>query len=91
MPGRKEPDYRIEGKIFDAYSPTTARAFNIWTRVMQDKVEEGQADRIIININDPGAGANLDDLRRQFQEHPIPGLKEVKVIDHGGAIVDIYP
>jgi hypothetical protein len=91
VPGRKEPDYRIEGKIFDAYAPTTARAFNIWTRVMEDKVDEGQADRIIINIDARDAQATVDDLRRQFQGHPIPGLKEVKVIDHGGAIVDIYP
>jgi hypothetical protein len=62
-----------------------------WGRVEEDKVSANQTDRVVINIDAPDAAASLADLRRQFQEHPIPGLKEAKVIDHGGAIVDIYP
>lgn len=90
-PGRKNPDYEIEGKVFDCVSPTTPRARNVWSRIKEEKVDSGQADRIIINIDSPDAQVTVDDLRRQFQEYPMPGLKEVKVIGPGGAVIDIYP
>ncbi len=89
--GRKSADYVVEGKKFDCYAPTTGRVFNIWTYVLDKKVKEGQTDRVIINIDAPDAHASVDDLRRQFQDNPMPGLAEAKVIAPGGAIVDIYP
>lgn len=88
---QKNPDYRIEGKIFDCASPRTGNAYSFWKRMKEDKVEAGQADRLIININGPETEMTLEALRTQFQGHPIPGLKEAKVIARGGAIIDIYP
>jgi hypothetical protein len=46
---------------------------------------------VIINIDAPDARVSVDDLRRQFQQNPMPGLKEAKVIGPGGAVIDIYP
>ncbi|OLF13965.1 hypothetical protein BLA60_01950 [Actinophytocola xinjiangensis] len=91
VPGTKKPDYRIEGKIFDCASPTSPDAYSIWSNIKKKKVERGQADRMIINIDDPAAEVSVEELRRQFQQHPIAGLKEVKVIGRGGAVIDIYP
>ena len=39
----------------------------------------------------PDAQVDVNALRKQFQDHPMPGLKEVKVIGAGGAVIDIYP
>jgi hypothetical protein len=91
LPNQKNPDYRIEGQIFDGYAPTTANVRNIWTYVKDAKVGSGQADRVVIILDDPAAQASPDAVRQQFQDYPIPGLQEVKVIAPGGAIIDIYP
>ena len=91
VPGRKRPDYSIEGRVFDAVSPTSPDAYSIWSNIRKGKIQRSQAQRIIINIDAPDAEVSVDALRAQFQQHPIPGLEEVKVIDHGGAIIDIYP
>lgn len=79
----------LEGKIFDCASPETADAYSIWSNIKNKKIGRGQPDRVIININAPDAKVSVDALRQQF--HPMPGLKEVKVIASGGAIIDIYP
>ncbi len=89
--GTKSADYVIEGKKFDCYAPSSGRAFNIWRNVERDKVKRGQTDRVIINIDAPDIHVSVGDLRRQFQDYPLPGLTEAKVIAPGGAIVDIYP
>jgi len=89
--GKPEADYLMEGKKFDCYAPTTGRAFNIWSYVRKEKVEKGQTDRVIISIDAPDVHASVDDIRRQFQDNPMPGLAEAKVIAPGGAIIDIYP
>jgi Contact-dependent growth inhibition CdiA C-terminal domain len=93
IPPRKDvptADYLVEGKRFDCYSPTSSNAYSIWSHVRQ-KVEAQQTDRIIVNIDTPDAEVDVDALRNQFQENPMPGLVEAKVIVAGGAIIDIYP
>ena len=50
----KNPDYKIEGEIFDCYSPkpnTSPR--NIGSDI-QGKVEAGQTDRVVLNLSDYG-------------------------------------
>jgi Contact-dependent growth inhibition CdiA C-terminal domain len=89
--GSKSVDYVIEGKKFDCYAPTTLRARNIWSQILDEKVRNGQTDRVIIDVDSPDIHASVNDLRRQFQENPMPGLTEAKVIAPGGAIIDIYP
>ena len=89
--GGKNVDYEIEGKRFDCAAPTSDNPHSIWKNLLTKKIQKGQTDRLIININDPEARVTVDQLRRQFQEHPMPGLREAKVIGPGGAIIDIYP
>jgi hypothetical protein len=75
-----DPDYLIEGRVFDHYAPSTERARTIWS-VAQDLVEEGQATRIILNLDD--SAVDLDALRRQFVDRPVSGLDEVIVLRDG--------
>jgi hypothetical protein len=84
--GRK-PDYRVEGKIFDNYAPTSDSPRNIWTEVAR-KVARGQANRIILNLNDSNVA--LATLTRQFADWPIAGLEQVLVI-HGRQVTQIWP
>lgn len=74
----KNPDYRIQGDIFDHLAPQTARAGRICARIA-GKVTSGQADRIIVDFSRtsaaPGEVAELLASTRV-----IPGLKEVVAV-----------
>lgn len=92
MPGRKNPDYSIEGKIFDCYSPKQGTSVRNIASNIAKKVENGQTDRIILNLDDwHGGGGNIDELIKQLNEWPVIGLKEVKVINHYHEVMNIYP
>ncbi|MCH5674224.1 putative T7SS-secreted protein [Streptomyces gilvus] len=84
----KNPDFRVEGKVFDNYAPTAKNPRSIWTAV-QKKVDAGQTDRVVLNLGD--SDADLGALRSQFQSWPMNGLKEVMVIDREGNVVHLYP
>jgi hypothetical protein len=87
VPGPKNPDYRIEGRIFDAHAPATARARNIWSTI-DDKVAEKQAFRHVIYLDD--SPVTMADLGRQFHDHPIGGLEEVLVM-RDGQLTRLFP
>jgi hypothetical protein len=81
------PDYLIEGRIFDCYSPDDGKPIRgIWSETA-DKVENAQTQRVVVNLE--GWSGDLAGLRRQFQEWPIEGLKEVKVITRDGDVVQM--
>ncbi|MGW3046308.1 CdiA C-terminal domain-containing protein, partial [Kitasatospora sp. NPDC001159] len=88
VPGDKNPDYRVEGEIMDCYAPTTDKPRAISHKI-QEKVDEGQADRIVLNMSD--TPVDMDAMRKQLNDWPINGLKEVKVIDKAGNILHLYP
>jgi len=88
VPGPKEPDYRIEGRLFDNYAPSTSRGRNIWELIRREKVAREQANRIILNLDD--SSVTLQDLKRQFDDWPMPGLKEVIVV-RGGRVIPFWP
>lgn len=73
------PDYLIEGRVFDCYSPTTPakKPRGIGTEVEQ-KVAEGQTQRAVVNLQDWRGDDSAPP--RQFLGWPIAGLKELKVI-----------
>lgn len=80
----KNPDFLIEGHVFDCYSPTSTRSTRgVWTEV-SNKVEEGQTERVVLNLHD--WGGNFASLQRQFNDWPIAGLKELVAITRSGAI-----
>lgn len=86
-PAGKEPDYRIQGEYWDCYAPTGNSTRTIHTEV-RDKVKEGQADRIILNLDE--CGASRADIRARLERSPIRGLREIKVIERG-QITQFYP
>ncbi|MEU5692460.1 hypothetical protein [Actinosynnema sp. NPDC020468] len=88
VPGDKNPDYKIEGEVFDNYAPSTGRVENI-ADVIEGKVSSGQADRIVLNTSD--SPVDLGALRQHLTDSPITGLKEVIVIDKAGNVVHFYP
>ncbi|MFJ3706824.1 putative T7SS-secreted protein [Streptomyces sp. NPDC090053] len=84
----KNPDFRIEGKVFDNYAPTAKNPRSIWSAV-QRKVDSGQTQRVVLNLGD--SSADLGALRSQFHDWPVGGLEEVTVIDGEGNIIHLYP
>ncbi|MCM4079992.1 CdiA C-terminal domain-containing protein [Paractinoplanes hotanensis] len=85
----KNPDYLLEGRVFDAYSPTNPdkSARGIWRQVQEGKIEAEQTQRVVINLED--WRGDLSALRTQFADWPMPGLKEAKVITSDGTVVQL--
>ncbi len=88
VPGAKNPDFRIEGEIFDNVAPTTDSARNIADRI-NEKVSDEQAKRIVLNLAD--SAVDLEAMGAQLRDWPIPGLEEVIVIDKQNRVVHLYP
>ena len=84
----KDPDYLIEGRVFDCYSPTkpTKPTRGIWWEV-ENKVLEEQTQRAVVNLED--WRGDFSALEKQFRDWPIDGLKEVKAILPSGEIEQI--
>jgi hypothetical protein len=86
------PDYLLEGRVFDCYSPSVAKKVRgVWSEVETKVVARRQTQRVVINLADwPG---DMSALRKQFADWPIPGLKEAKAITPRGDIVqlDLHP
>ncbi len=50
----KNPDYLIEGRVFDCYSPRNPAKtpYGIWGYVRDEKIEPLQTQRVVINLED---------------------------------------
>jgi contact-dependent growth inhibition (CDI) system CdiA-like toxin len=79
-PNGKEPDCRIEGEYFDCYAPETGNLDNVRDAI-SDKVAEGQADRIVLNLDD--SLRLTDEIADILRRKPIGGLRELIVIRDG--------
>lgn len=88
VPGAKNPDYKVEGQVFDCYSPTTDKPRAI-SDAIEKKVAKGQADRIVLNLSDSDVDPAA--LNAQLHDYPVPGLQEVTVIDKAGNVLHFYP
>ncbi|MFC9968669.1 hypothetical protein [Nocardia ignorata] len=88
VPGDKNPDYKIEGKVFDCYAPSTGNVRNI-AGVIDGKVSSGQTERIVLNLSD--STASPEDISNQLKQWPVQGLQEVLVIDQSGNVVPVFP
>ncbi|GIF14909.1 hypothetical protein [Actinoplanes teichomyceticus] len=85
----KQPDYLIEGRVFDCYSPNpNTNIRNVWSYV-KGKIKDQQTERVIVDLTQ--WRGDMAQVRDQFHQWPITGLKEVKVVTAGGAIVQIIP
>ncbi|MED4953412.1 hypothetical protein NYE69_01445 [Paenibacillus sp. FSL R5-0527] len=86
----RNPDYRLEGELFDCYSPaekTSARS--IGSTIEEKVITKKQADRVILNLSD--WKGNTDSIVEQLRNYPIEGLKEVIVITKEEKVISIYP
>jgi hypothetical protein len=81
--GPMNPDYLINGEVYDHYAPSTDSPLNIWSEV-QGKVERGQTNNVVISLRD--SDVQEEALRRQFEEWPIEGLREVIIIRRDGTV-----
>ncbi|SUB31690.1 Uncharacterised protein [Yersinia pseudotuberculosis] len=84
--GRKDPDYKINGEIFDNYAPKSSSVRNIYSEVKR-KVVTGQTTNVVINMAD--TKVSLPTLQSQFNQWPIMGLDKVIVIDKAGNAIRI--
>ncbi|WON75603.1 DUF6862 domain-containing protein [Serratia sp. UGAL515B_01] len=84
--GIKNPDYKINGEIFDNYAPSSGNIRNIW-REVKKKVEKGQTNSVVINLAD--TKASVSDLQKQFSDWPVKGLNKIIVIDQSGKPIRI--
>ncbi|MEU8130410.1 hypothetical protein ACLQ3F_21840 [Micromonospora sp. DT15] len=83
----KDPDYLIEGHVFDCYSPMPAKSVRgVWSGV-SDKITSEQTQRVVVNLHD--WSGDLPALQRQFDDWPIAGLKELVAVTRSGAIIQI--
>ena len=84
----KNPDARIEGRVFDVKASDTPAAAQT---AIRDSLGKGQAHRFVINaihFPDPDAGAR--ELAERLRMEAMPGLQEVKIIVNG-VVRNIYP
>jgi len=90
VPGTKDPDYRIEGRVFDGYSPQGGD-LNTIRDTMHGKVADGQTRRLLLNVDDAPA-VNVEDISALSQQIKVsaPALEEVLVWKNG-QFHHVYP
>jgi hypothetical protein len=86
-PSVTSPDLRIEGEIFDVYSPITDDVSSIRDSISK-KVKRKQTERVVLNMD--GTSASLEDLGAYLKTHPITGLKEIIVV-RDGEVIPFWP
>lgn len=84
----KNPDYKIEGEIFDCYSPYNSNKSvrNIWTEV-KSKIDAKQTERVVINLKN--WDGEISNLQKQFTDYPVENLKELMIIDKNNVVSHI--
>jgi hypothetical protein len=90
VPGTKNPDYRIEGKVFDGYSPQGDN-LNTIQETMHGKVADGQTRRLLLNLDDAPT-VSVEDISSLSQQvkASAPELEEVLVWKNG-QFHHVYP
>ncbi len=84
--GNKNPDYRINGEIFDNYAPKSNSVRNIYSEV-KTKIDKGQTSNVVINMSD--TKVSIPELQKQLTQWPIMGLDKVIVIDKTGNAIRV--
>jgi len=85
----KNPDFRIEGKIFDCFAPRPGAPVRNIFSVVENKVAKRQTKRVIVNLTD--WDGDLAALRKQFKKWDVTELEEVLVVTKSKSIERIYP
>jgi hypothetical protein len=85
-PNKRYPDYRIEGREFDNYAPTTG-SFDVMAREIEEKLPE-QATRIVLNLKD--SVVSIEEFEYALRRWPIAGLDEIIAIKNSN-VVQLFP
>ncbi len=85
---KKKPDFKIEGEIFDGYSPSRNTSITNIIKVIEKKNVTGQARRILLNLDD--SKVSLFELQQELQLSKLQFLDEVVAVKNG-KIVKLYP
>lgn len=80
----KRPDFRIDDEIFDAYTPASPRARNIWEAVA-GKIRSGQTQNVIVFLRD--TSVSTESVVGQFTSYSIPGLNRLWLATRDGEIL----
>lgn len=88
MPGAKNPDYRIEGVVYDNYAPSTGSARNAASEI-EIKVLGGQTNNVVVNLADSSITSAA--LQTQLTQYPIARLNQVIIIDKTGKVILFKP
>ena len=83
----KAPDYLVEGHIFDCYAPAPTTSVRAIGSAVTRKITEAQTQRVVLNLED--WHGDLAALRKQFDDWPVPALKELVAVTRNGTIVQI--
>lgn len=87
---KRDPDFRIEGRIFDCYAPTENKGIRgIWSEVQEKVVIKQQTKNVVINLTKWSGDDSA--LLKQFKEWEIQGLEEVIAIKKDGKIISVFP
>ena len=84
--GRKNPDYLIDGEIFDNYAPITKNLRTIRDTVAK-KVDINQAKNLIINLRD--SKFTKSEIELLFTNEPVTGLNRLWIVDTNGQLLYI--
>lgn len=87
-PGVRNPDFQLEGRPVDHYSPTAPGVEEVHTGIVNKVVKKKQVTRVIVNLDD--CPVTVQDLQKELLRNPIDGLEEVITI-RAGEIENIYP
>ena len=77
----KNPDLLIGGRVFDTYTPVVDDASTIRSGIAS-KVDAGQTQRVVVDLRN--TTQTEASLRAALQAQPIPGLKEVIILNNDG-------
>jgi len=86
--GRKNPDYLIDGKIFDNYAPITDNLRTIRDTIVK-KIERKQTKNIILNLRD--SKLTKLDIEILLMNDSVEGLEELWIVDRSGRIQYVFP
>ena len=82
----KSPDYKIDGRRFDAYSPATGNKSTIRSTISKKSKE--QAERIVLNLDD--APVSTSEMVEYLGSNPVETLDEL-IIVRGGEVNHYFP
>jgi hypothetical protein len=82
------PDFDIEGRTFDCYTPKAETAAESVRSMLRNKAKKAQASRFVVNLDRSRLEAS--DIRRRLLAFPPSRVREVLVLKNG-IITRIWP